>query len=457
MFLRMNSPPLSTPGDAAPTAHNSGTGSRQGTSGKTLLVVSQTFVPDPAAVGQYMTQVAFEMARRGHKVVVYASSRSYEDASVEYPLKEVLNGVEIRRIPFSSFGKKSILHRIAGTASFMTQVALRMLFKPRLSGIFFSTSPPLVGLAATIVGALRNIPTAYWAMDLNPDQLIAMGKIGPDSAKAKLLENVNRFILSRTRLIFALDRFMRERLLKRGDYDDKLIVMPPWPLEEITEPVNHADNAFRKQHNPDGKFVVMYSGNHSPANPLTTLLDAAVRLQHRSDILFMFVGGGLGKKEVEQYKQQHNLANVISLPYQPLETLRWSLSAADAHVVSLGENMVGIIHPCKIYGAMIVARPILFFGPKPSHVSDLIDVHGFGLHVSHGDTDAAVKAIEQLAATPASKLADMGTTAQGIMAQSLTQHALCGKFCDHLEEVFGDPRGVPGKAVNRDLAGIRTR
>lgn len=449
MNAPMNSPNASTqtPGSSA---------SERSRPQRTLLVVSQTFVPDPASVGQHMADVAFEMARRGHKVLVYASSRSYEDASTEYPLHEWRNGVEIRRIGFSSFGKKSILHRIAGTASFMTQVALRMLFRPKLSGIFFSTSPPLVGLAATIVGGLRGLPTAYWAMDLNPDQLIAMGKIGPESWKAKVLEGVNRFILDRTKLIVALDRFMRERLLQRGDYEEKLVVMPPWPHEEALESVSHADNPFRKEHGMEGKFVIMYSGNHSPANPLKTLLEACVRLRERKDIVFMFVGGGLGKKEVEQYKKEHNLENVVSLPYQPLENLRWSLSAADAHVVSLGENMVGIIHPCKIYGAMTVARPILFFGPKPSHVSDLIDVHGFGSHVAHGDVEGAVKAIEKLVSTPPATLAQMGVTAQKVMSQSLTQSALCGKFCDHLEEVFGDADGKPGKKVSKELAGIRT-
>lgn len=404
---------------------------------KTLLVVSQTFVPDPASVGQHMADVAFEMARRGHKVVVYASSRSYEDASVEYPLHEWRNGVEIRRIRWSSFGKKSILLRILGTASFMTQVFLRMLLRPRLSGIFFSTSPPLVGLAASIVGSLRGIKTAYWAMDLNPDQLISMGKIKANSFRAKLLESVNRFILKRTRLIVALDRFMADRLLKRGNYKDKMVVMPPWPHEEALESVPHDQNPFRKQHNLDGKFVVMYSGNHSPANPLKTLLEAAIRLKDHPRLLFMFVGGGLGKKEVEQYKQQHNLAHVISLPYQPLESLRWSLSSADAHVVSLGDNMVGIIHPCKIYGAMTVARPILFLGPKPSHVSDLIDIHGFGFHASHGDVDGTVRALETLVATSADQLASMGSTAQRVMSESLTQAKLCGTFCDHLEQVFG--------------------
>jgi hypothetical protein len=49
---------------------------------------------------------------------------------------------------------------------------------------------------------------------------------------------------------------------------------------------------FRKAHGLDGKFVVMYSGNHSPCHPLTTLLEAARLLEPRRDIAFCFVGGG---------------------------------------------------------------------------------------------------------------------------------------------------------------------
>ena len=47
----------------------------------------------------------------------------------------------------------------------------------------------------------------------------------------------------------------------------------------------------------------------------------------------------VGKKEVEQYRQKHDLKNVISLPYQPLSELRYSLSSADVHVVSLGDKI----------------------------------------------------------------------------------------------------------------------
>src|SRR5207249_10444636 len=103
-----------------------------------------------------------------------------------------------------------------------------------------------------------------------------------------------------------------------------------------------------------------------------------------------------------------------------LVDLRYSLSAADVQVVSLGNEMVGIIHPCKVYGAMAVARPVLFFGPKPSHIADLLDQHHFGLHVAHGDIACAVRAIEKLKSMTSDQRQQMGAVAQQVLSQSLS-------------------------------------
>jgi hypothetical protein len=46
--------------------------------------------------------------------------------------------------------------------------------------------------------------------------------------------------------------------------------------------------AFRKTHGLEGKFVVMYSGNHSPCHPLDTLLDAALESTRASEREFLF-------------------------------------------------------------------------------------------------------------------------------------------------------------------------
>src|SRR3954464_8803702 len=99
---------------------------------RTLVIISQTFVPDPASVGQHMADVAREMARRGHRVVVYTSNRGYENPGLRYPSRERLDGVDVRRLPFSSFGKRSIPVRAFGTFTFLVQCVLICLFTPRL-------------------------------------------------------------------------------------------------------------------------------------------------------------------------------------------------------------------------------------------------------------------------------------------------------------------------------------
>jgi len=175
----------------------------------------------------------------------------------------------------------------------------------------------------------------------------------------------------------------------------------------------------------------MYSGNHALTNPLSTLLSAAERLSEDSRLIFVFVGGGAGKLEVEA----RALPNVLSLPYQPLDQIQYSLSAADVHVVTIGPGMVGIVHPCKIYGAMAVGRPILSFGPEHSHVADIVR-QGIGWHFEHGDVDGAVAVLRAIGSLPLETLDAMGTRAQAILNEQFDSRKARARACDIVESAL---------------------
>ncbi len=245
------------------------------------------------------------------------ADRGYNDPSVKYESKELRDGVHVRRLPLSSFGKRSIVLRLLGQGSFLLQCIARGLFVGRLSCLLVSTSPPMCSVAALLISIVRRRPITYWLMDLNPDQMIEMGWIKPSSPIVKIFNWFNRRILRRSTGIVALDRFMAKRVLRKADVKDKLTVMPPWPHEGHLEVVAHADNPFRKAHGLDGKFVIMYSGNHSVCTPLRTVLDAALQLQDDPRLVFMFIGDGTGKREVDDTIAEHQPNNIRSLPYQP--------------------------------------------------------------------------------------------------------------------------------------------
>jgi colanic acid biosynthesis glycosyl transferase WcaI len=399
--------------------------------GTTLLVLSQAYVPDPASVGQHMADAAAEMARRGWRVIVLTSRNGYDDPSSRYAAREIRDGVEVHRLPWCSFGKRSMMTRLLSGFSFVLQAIVRGLSLGRVEAVLVSTGPPIASLAALVIHRLRGAALKFWVMDLNPDQLVALGRIRSSALPARLLDWLNRRILARATDVVVLDRFMARRISGKRDVSDKLAIIPPWPLEDHLAPVAHGDNPFRSAQGLEGKLVVMYSGNHGPSHPFSTILSAAARLREEPRLLFMFIGGGVAKRDVEAAR----LPNVRSLPYQPLTTLRYSLSAADIHLVTLGDEMVGIVHPCKVYGAMAVARPILLLGPERSHVGDLLAREPIGWVLSQGDVDGAVQLLTRILALPVDELVKRGQRARAMIDAEFSKALLCGRLCDRLERV----------------------
>jgi glycosyltransferase involved in cell wall biosynthesis len=392
-----------------------------------MLVISQVYVPDSAALGQYLADACEEAAARGWDVVVYTSARGYDDPTQRYPAAEIRNGVTIRRLPLSSFGKRSIPIRLAAQLLFVMQATTRALFAGRFTALLVSTSPPFAGFFGAMLSVIKRVPLTWWVMDLNPDQMIAAGKITASSLMARAFEWMNRFTIRKARAVIVLDRYMKDRILAKLPGDTgvaaKVHVLPPWSLDTHLVSAPDDTRAFRARCGLEETFVVMYAGNHSEQNPLDTLLAAANTLADRDDIRFVFVGGGAGKAKVEALVKQ-GVPTLLSLPYQPIDSLAAMLAAADLHVVSVGDTMVGIVHPCKIYSAMAVARPILLFGPNGCHAADILADATVGWHVRHGDVAGAVHAVTTAAALPADERRQMGRDAATIIASRFSRDAL---------------------------------
>jgi hypothetical protein len=396
---------------------------------RTFVFLSQVYVPDPAAVGQHLADAAEELVRRGNRVIVYTASRGYDDPSEKYPRRETLRGVDVRRVPLSSFGKSSIAIRLLGGILFVLQAIVHSTFVRGVDAIVVSTSPPVASVGAIVIGFIHRAPVKYWIMDVNPDQMVALGLARESDVSVRVFEWLNRMILKRATDVIVLDRFMAARINQKLDVSDKLTVLPPWPSEDLESVVEHRDNPFRRQHGLNGKIVVMYSGNHGPSNPLTTILDAAIRVSDDPRLLLMFVGGGVGKREVENTDS----ANIRSLPYQPQGDLQFSLAAADVHLVTVGDAIPGIVHPSKVYGAMAVGRPILLIGPEENHVADIMNEHDMGWHVQHGDVDGTVRVLREIADAEPGVLAEKGRRARDAMVAMGGKAAACGRLCDVLE------------------------
>jgi colanic acid biosynthesis glycosyl transferase WcaI len=351
------------------------------------------------ATGQYLSELAAALAERGHEVTVVAGRRAYDHPETSFPARETWRGIRIFRVFSTRFGKQAKWRRAADFASFILSGCARLAFLPRHDVVVALTTPPLISFIGAWRAKLWRAKFCYWVMDMNPDEAIAAGWLRADSFAGRMLERMSRFSLRRAERIIALDRFMRERIIAKGIAPEKIAVIPPWSQDSDVRYDAAGREQFRKEHKLEGKFVVMYSGNHSPVHPLDTLMQAADILMADSPIMFCFVGGGSEFKRVQRWAEAGNRDNVLYLQYQPLNQLSASLSAADAHVVVMGDAMLGLVHPCKIYNILAVGAPVIYIGPKPSHVTEILNRLGDehpSIRVAHGEAEILADRIKDL-------------------------------------------------------------
>jgi putative colanic acid biosynthesis glycosyltransferase WcaI len=361
-----------------------------------ILLLNQAFHPDVVSTGQHAADLALELTAAGHQVTVIASRRAYDDSRRQFAPREVWRGIRIIRIGMLGLGKGARWRRAADFASFSANCLLHMFLLPRFDLVIALTSPPLISALGASLVRLKGGKFVFWVMDLNPDEAIAAGWLRENSRSARLLGAVLQFSLRRSDLLIALDRFMAQRLIAKGVPEHKVEVIPPWSHDQAVSHDDAGRQAFRKEFGLEGKFVVMYSGNHSPCHPLDTVLAAAERLRERTDIAFCFVGGGSEFRKVREFAASRNLSNIRSIPYRPLDQLSASLSAADLHLVVMGDPFVGIVHPCKVYNIRQLGIPFLYIGPEPSHVTELAPAARF----PHGDVEGVVRFLSRIAAGP---------------------------------------------------------
>lgn len=399
-----------------------------------ILLVSQVFWPDNVAVSLFVSDLAEKLAEKGHQVRVIAGRYDYEDHRKKYPLKEIHNGIEIIRLRNSGSGKGNPFLRLFDFFSFNLMAFFKLMFIPRKSYdlLICSTVPPMLPFIVALFSKRIAHKFIYWVMDLQPELSINSGMIRKDSIAAYFLQKMGDYVFRKADHIFALDKYMKRHIEERLGHNHTVSISPLWPVMEKTYDGSRTENPFRVEHQFGDRVVVMYSGNHSYIHPLNDLLQAALQLKNDYRFLFVFIGSGVRKQEVKEFKETHGLYNILQLPFQPREKAHLSLGAADIQAVVLGDGQVGYTHPNKIYGAMFLGKPVLYIGPNPSHISDALSNCPGNILVGHGESEKLVQQLLELASEP-QKMEETGRNNRQYASRFLDPEKLKKQLTEQIE------------------------
>jgi glycosyltransferase involved in cell wall biosynthesis len=261
-----------------------------------------------------------------------------------------------------------------------------------------TTNPPLVPWLAPAAKRLFGLRYALLVYDIYPTALVRVGMVREGGWIHRQLLRLSRRSWRDADAVITLGSRMRDVILSQMPPGESLevVVIPSWEDTSFIRPLPKADNPFARQHGLTDKLVVMYSGTFGLTHDCETLIDAAERLQDLPHVRFVLIGEGTRARAVRAYAAGKALSNLLILPRQPLDQIRYSLTSADIHVVSLDGTFAGISVPSKTYTALAAGAAVLYLGERQCEVADLIAEHACGLRIEPRDAVALAEAVRRL-------------------------------------------------------------
>lgn len=364
-----------------------------------------------------LTDLAFALAGSGASIWVMTSRQTYEDPEACLSAEEVVNGVHVRRVWTTRFGRMNLVGRAIDYLSFYVSAFFALLMSARSGDVIVAkTDPPLISIVAWVVAKLRRAKLVNWLQDIFPEVAVGLGVMKSRLVVAPVrgLRNVS---LRGADMNIVLGERMAARVAAEGVDPRRIRIIHNWADGDQIRPLAPGENTLRARWGLQGKFVVGYSGNMGRAHEFETIIGAMKALKDEAGIVFLFIGGGAGKAVLEKAVRDHGLGNCLFQPYQPRESLRESLCVPDVHLVSLQPQLEGLIVPSKIYGVAAAGRPMIFIGDTDGEVARILARCGCGYAVPVGDSEGLVNRLLQLRGDPEA------TRGMGSHARACLEHS----------------------------------
>ena len=268
--------------------------------------------------------------------------------------------------------------------------------QPNKPLLFIVSNPPFLGIVGLLFKYLRGQKYVILVYDTYPDVLIGIGFL-KKGMFTKVWDFLNRIVLQNSSLVITIGEYMADNLERKFDVlqtsAKKIVSIPNWVDINKIKPLSKKKNWFAQKHNQVDKITVLYSGNMGNTHDVETILYVAKLLVDISKIHFLFIGEGAKRKFVEDYIQRNSLGNVTLLPFQPEETLPYSLSAGDIGLISYHKGTENCILPSKTYYYMAAGLALLVISEKDNDLSQLVKDDDCGINVKSKDIQGLKQAI----------------------------------------------------------------
>ena len=269
----------------------------------------------------------------------------------------------------------------------------RLKIRPDI--IIYSSPSPIGFLGAFILSRRCSAKIIYEVRDIWPLTLVTIGKKSKFHPFVYLLGKIEKFAYSKCDGVISNLMGVEKHIKNTIHYSRPFLYSPtiaiPQPKGSIKKVTEHETLTTLKKISKS-KFIVGYCGTIGFANCLGNLINSAKYLRDNKNILFVIIGRGALKAEIEQVKKSEHLENVIILPAVPKVLVGEVIKCFDIgylgwHKSSLYEYGVGAN---KMIEYLSCGTPIIH---AYSGAYDLVDDAGLGVSVPAENGKALADAI----------------------------------------------------------------
>lgn len=368
-----------------------------------ITLVCYVFPPEHCPAGVMVSELAEDLAARGHKITVITGWPNHPYGALFSGFRRRWRhesshfGYKLIRIWHAILPQKSIPKRILVYLTFAVSSFINGLFLER-QDIVLDISPPFFGPWASLTLArLWKARFVRVIMDILPEAAANSSMLKQTSILYKILRCIETWNCKRCDKVVTIGEGLKKLLCNRGIEPEHIKTLPLWIDTHKVQPMPR-NNAWRQEHDisPD-QFVALLAGTIGYASGAQILLETAAALQDRTDILLLVVGEGPVKDTMENTARQQQLKNIRFLPFQPPDRLAEMQSAADVGIVTLLPSAGSSSLPSKTLGYMAAGRAVVASADEDTDLVQIIRKAGCGLTAPPQNAESLANSIRMLA------------------------------------------------------------
>ncbi|MDD4178689.1 MAG: glycosyltransferase family 4 protein [Candidatus Margulisbacteria bacterium] len=363
-----------------------------------ILILSEAFPPETKSASTLFFELAESLAKGGHQVSVLTRMPRYNVAAgtnvKALPEKEIMSGVTVYRFQTPPLARdipfiRGFEHFLLGWLFFFGGLGLGEF------DLILVYSPPLpLGVAGYWLGRIKSCPVVVNIQDLYPQTVIDLGLL-----RNRFLIWVSRkmehFIYKNSDTLTVHSEGNKQYLIRSGAEPNKVAVVDNWVDTELIRP-GDKNNDFSRKYCLADKYVVSFAGVIGFGQGLEVVIEMAARLKEYQDILFVIVGDGVKKGELEAQAKAQGGKNVLFVPTQPRDIYPQILHASDVCLVVLDKTLVTPVVPGKTLSIMAAGKPVLASLPLSGDTPKILSANNCGLAVEGGRADLLAEALLKL-------------------------------------------------------------